>query len=289
MVFCCVHVSFGQVDKLNDAQKLIQEKKYSQAIYILEQASRHEETKNDPQTYYFRAIAYSNYYKQLGNMSPSTCVLLDTALNSALKSIRLNADSELKKENLQIIENLSKKYFNIATYYLMDTVKRDDFISEAYYQKFKTTTLLVNPQFNFKDNDIKYYNAVGTIYADKFSSTFVQKYSDVAKAALLEVLLIDPKNISANINMGIIYYNQGAKLIRDIEVDIDMENLYVIQDNAAKILKQSLPFMTKAYELQPKDKRLLEGLAGIYHQLNDEEKSKKYLNLKRELELQNKK
>ena len=289
MVFCCVNVSCGQEDKLIDAQKLIQEKKYSQAIYILEQATRHEETKNDPQTYYFRAIAYNNYYKQLGNMLPSTCVLLDTSLSSALRSIRLNADSELKKENLVVVENVAKKYFAIAKYYLMDTVKRDDFISEAYYQKFKKTTLIIDPKFNFKENDVNYYNAVGGIYADLFSKTSDSKYSDVGKSALLNVLEIDPKNIQANMNLGILYYNQGAKIIREIDYDTGFQNLDVVQDNAAKLFKQSEPYMIRVYQLGTKDKKVLEGLEGIYHGLNDEEQARKYNKLIEELKGSNQK
>lgn len=84
--------------------------------------------------------------------------------------------------------------------------------------------------------------------------------------------------------MGIYYYNQGAKLIREMPVDVDLVQLDVVQDNATKLLKQSLPFMTKVYELDKEEKKVLEGLAGIYHQLNDEEKSQEFKKLKEALE-----
>ena len=65
-------------------------------------------------------------------------------------------------------------------------------------------------------------------------NNFNQKYGDIAKYALLKVLEIDSKNISANINLGILYYNQGATLMRMMDYDVDLAQLDVIQENAKK-------------------------------------------------------
>jgi len=94
-------------------------------------------------------------------------------------------------------------------------------------------------------------------------------YQDIAKLALLKSIEIDPKNISANINLGILFYNEGVELMQKMEYDVELSQLDVVQENAKKLFKQSLPFMNKVYELEPKDSRAIDGLEGIYHALND--------------------
>jgi lipopolysaccharide biosynthesis regulator YciM len=107
-------------------------------------------------------------------------------------------------------------------------------------------------------------------------NNFNQKYGDVAKYALLKVLETDSKNISANINLGILYYNQGATLMRMMDYDVDLAQLDVIQENAKKLFKQSLPFMIKVYELDPKAEKAIESLQGIYSALLDDEKANEF-------------
>ena len=64
--------------------------------------------------------------------------------------------------------------------------------------------------------------------------------------------------------------------MNELDYDAQLDKLDVIQDNAAKLFKQSLPFMLKVYELEPKDKRVIEGLEGIYSALLDEAKSNEF-------------
>jgi hypothetical protein len=146
-----------------------------------------------------------------------------------------------------------------------------------FFLKYKKYTTILNPTFEFKPKDIEYYNTMGSIFADKYmKNNFNQKYGDIAKYALLKVLELDNKNISANINLGILYYNQGATLMKMMDYDVDLAQLDVIQENAKKLFKQSLPFMIKVYELDPKAERALEGLQGIYSALLDEEKANEF-------------
>jgi hypothetical protein len=49
-----------------------------------------------------------------------------------------------------------------------------------------------------------------------------------------------------------------------------------IQDQCVVIFKQSLPYMLKAFELNPTRCDVLEGLAGIYFALNDLAKSNEF-------------
>lgn len=96
---------------------------------------------------------------------------------------------------------------------------------------------------------------------------------NLAKSSYNKVLELDPNNIGANYNMGILYYNQAVNLINQSDYDLDIVALSDIQDNSIKLFKESLPFMEKAYSLDPRRKETLLGLSGIYFSLNEFDKS----------------
>jgi hypothetical protein len=265
----------AQTDSLFKAQSLCNEKKFSQAITIIDKVVLNTETNNDPASWHIRSFAYLQTFKSYGAYNTSKSYLLDTALNSALISIKLDKANEYKENNFAFLKNGAASFYKICTVLLQDSL--NNIKSEEFYNKYKKFTAILSPDFDFISKDIEYYNTTGGIFADLYmKNNFNQKYGDIAKAALLKVLEIDNKNISANINLGILYYNQGATLMRMMDYDVDLAQLDVIQENAKKLFKQSLPFMMKVYELDPKAEKALESLEGIYSALLEEDKANEF-------------
>lgn len=276
-------VQFGQSDKLFEAQKLSQDKKFDEAIKIIDQVIVHPETSGDPASWHIRSYSYLQFYKQQGTGNTSKIALLDTAMSSALKSVDLDKTKEYNDNNNAFVKNGAALYYKICTVQLQDSLNHEK--AEDYYAKYKKYTTIVNPDFDLKSKDVEFYNTMGSLFADMYmKNNFNQKYGDIAKTALLKVLDIDNKNIKANINLGILYYNQGATLMRMMDYDVDLAQLDVIQENAKKLFKQSLPFMIKVYELDPKAEKALESLQGIYSALLDEEKANEFKLKKEALE-----
>lgn len=265
----------AQTDSLFKAQALCNEKKFDQAISIIDKVILHPETSKDPASWHIRSFAYLQTFKSFGASNASKSYMLDTALNSALISSSLDKANEYKENNQAFLKNGAASYYKICTILLQDSLNNSK--SEEYYNKYKKITSIINPEFDFKVKDIEYYNTTGGIFADLYmKNNFNQKYGDIAKSALMKVLDIDSKNISANINLGILYYNQGATLMRMMDYDVDLAQLDVIQENAKKLFKQSLPFMIKVYELDPKAEKALESLEGIYSALLEEDKANEF-------------
>ena len=275
LLVCFCHNFYTQTDLLFEAQRLCNEKKFDQAIPLIEKVIVHPDTKNDPASWHIRSYSYIQTYKLAGPANTSKISLLDTAMTSAVISKKLDTEKGYLDNNNAFIKNGANTYYKISTILLQDSL--NSVKSEEYYNKYKKCTELFDPTFDFKQQDIKYYNTTGSIYEDLYMrNNFNQKYGDVAKTSLLKVLDIDNKNISANINLGILYYNQGATLMRMMDYDVDLAQLDVIQENAKKLFKQSLPFMIKVYELDPKAEKALESLQGIYSALLDDEKANEF-------------
>jgi len=92
------------------------------------------------------------------------------------------------------------------------------------------------------------------------------------------VLKIEPNNLEANSNMGLLFYNESVNIITQIDY-VNIEAFRVVETETIALFKKALPFMQKAYDSDPNDKSTLEALAGIYHSLNEFDKSDTYKKL----------
>lgn len=274
MVVVCFS-THAQTDSLFRAQDLCGQKRFDEAIKVIDKVVLNPETKSDPASWHIRSFAYLQSYKTKGANNITYVSRVDTSLASAIISNNLDKTGEYKENNKNFIKNASIIYYKLCSVYLQDSLNSEK--SKAFYEKYKKATVAIEPGFDTKQKDLEYYTAMGSIFSELYiNKNFDPKYGDIAKAALLKVLEIDPKNIKANLNLGVLYYNQGATLMRQMDYDVDLSQLDVIQENAKKLFKQSLPFMTQVYELDPKDKRVLEGLQGIYYSLNEFDKSNEF-------------
>lgn len=198
------------------------------------------------------------------------------ALISFKKSLTIDTAQENVAENIKNIKYLATTLYNDAAASL-DTI--DYKIAVNNFDAFREYYLLVDPsKENFKQKEIDFANAMATVYtriyeADRNGKTDFLNY---AKASYNKALSFDPNNINANYNMGILYYNQAVNLINQSDYDLDIVALNDVQDNSINLFKQSLPFMEKAYSLDPNKKETLLGLSGIYFSLNEKEKSNEF-------------
>ena len=159
----------------------------------------------------------------------------------------------------------------------LDTI--DYKIAVKNFDTFREYYLLVDPsKENFKQKEIDFANAIATVYTRIYEGDRKGKadFLNYAKASYNKALSFDPNNINANYNMGILYYNQAVNLINQSDYDLDIVALNDVQDNSINLFKASLPFMEKAYSLDPNKRETLLGLSGIYFSLNEKEKSNEF-------------
>lgn len=85
---------------------------------------------------------------------------------------------------------------------------------------------------------------------------------------------IDPKLLTPWYNLSVIYYNRGVKLYNE-SVDIPASEKKRYEETLAKAeeqLKEGLPFVEKAYELNPNEIAILESLRMFYYRLRINDK-----------------
>ncbi len=267
--------SNAQQSRVTAAYAFLQQSKLDSAKANIDAAVVHPETQTDGQAWYIRGFVYKTIYNQneKGNKQSSARI---EALVSFKKSVSIDPSEENTQENIKNIKYLATTLYNDAAASL-DTI--DYKIAIKNFDLFREYYLLVDPsKENFKQKEIDFSNAMGSVYTRIYDGDrkVRQEFLVLAKASYNKVLAIDPNNISANYNMGILYYNQAVHLINQSDYDLDIVALNDVQDNSINLFKSSLPFMEKAYSLDPNRRETLLGLSGIYFSLNEKEKSNEF-------------
>ncbi|MEO6302552.1 MAG: hypothetical protein ABIP51_05225 [Bacteroidia bacterium] len=274
---------FAQNDKLNRAQQLLQSKNADQARLAIDSVIVHSETKGDFVSWTTRAYIYFEIYKRTDKLKLHSA-LRDTIISSLKISNSLKPDETFATNNKKLLSNIAAGYFNLSKVLLMDSMNHKN--SLTAYNKFKENFAVAEPGTNFTARDIEYYLAVGSLYSDVFNKD--NKNTDaqnVAKLALLKVLDIQPENPSANINLGIMYYNQAVNLGKGLDYGADFSQIDVVQENIVKLAKQAEQFIIKVYKVDNKNVKAVEALHSIYKMLNDKAKEEEFKKKCKELNI----
>lgn len=274
ILMLCVVNGFAQTDRLNRAQQLLQSKNADLAKLAIDSVIVNPETKGDYISWTTRAYIYFEIYKRSDKLKLNSPIR-DTIVSSLKISNSLTPDETFATNNKKLLSNISAGYFNLSKVLLMDSVNYKN--SLVAYNKFKENFILAEPGTNFSSRDIEYYLAAGSLYSDIFNNDNKNTASqEIAKITLLKVLDIQPENPSANINLGIMYYNQAVNLGKGLDYGADFSQIDVVQENIIKLARQAEQFIIKVYKVDNENVKAVEALHSIYKMLNDKAKEEEF-------------
>lgn len=263
--------AFAQSNKVAVALEHFQNENFSEAKLAIDEASIDETSSVDSYTWYVRGFIYKEIYKTTEKANPISS-LREESLHSFKKSMELDKGNEHKEDNEQNLKYLATTYFNDVVITLNP---KDYQIAIKNFENFKEVQNMLNQQEALKSMEVEFKLALASVYTSIYESdsTRNEEYFNKVEKLLFNILEIDPENVSANYNLGILYYNKAVNIINNLDFDMDIFAFMEVQETTVEIFKQSLPYMEKAYELDPQKKETLKGLEGIYFSLHEIEKS----------------
>jgi hypothetical protein len=275
-------VSFAQLTKVQQAYDCVQQGKLDSAKIYIEEGIKDNEASADFQSWYIRGFIYKEIYKQKESNDVKS-----NAREIAVESLKKAA--ELDKDTQQIV-SINKNLKFLGSKYYNDAKKTIDSVnfatSIACFQNYLSIYNLVEPGFDENAKSVEYFLSLSYYFQEIFEQNGSKTSLEHTKEYLSKSLQINPNSAKANKNTAVLFYNMGVNIIKKMDYDIDLEQLYVLQEDASKLFKQAEPFMSKAHQLSPKDKTIVEGMQGIYYQLNDTEKSNEFKKKLEELNAQ---
>ncbi|MCH8902852.1 MAG: hypothetical protein IIA45_02935 [Bacteroidetes bacterium] len=264
----------AQTENTSKALKYLQEGELDSARIAIDSAALDESTAAEPTTWYYKGFIYKELYKKKEIENPSSG-FREEAMRSFQQSMLLDTAGRLLEDNVSNINFLASSHYNDA----IKTLNVQDYqISIRNFNQYKIAKLSIDSTIKLTDREIEYNLGLSTVYVEISESDSSRKdeFLQKAKDAYSLVIQLDQGNLSANYNMGIIYYNEAVDMILNLPYDVDLIILSTTQDNCIKLFKQSLPHMELAITAEPDNVNTLEGLAGIYYSLNEFDKSNEY-------------
>jgi hypothetical protein len=243
------------------AYEFYQAKQFDSARVWLDSAVVSPERFNS-QTWQLRGLVYRKLESDV-NMN-----YRDISIESFVQARNVDSTGTYKEKIDGYLYNTIIRYYNDAVVN-MNEGKLDD--SEASYVAYKDKyKKYVDTGFDFKKNDIEYYNALGGNYLKLVQQLEgEEKAKQVAKGVhYFEIVLEhDPNQFMPNFNVGIMYYNQGADLIMNMDPLTPMEDVPAIEAKAQQGFENALPYLLKANTLEPERKDVIEAITGCYYGL----------------------
>lgn len=275
---CKKIIGFLSVSYYNDAAKDLNEQKFASAhdnyIRYIETVAIAQPTKTDTS-----AIFYAGYSAYMAGNFPKAKEYLtkakDLKYNDANLYYYLGKSywSTGEKDRSYEVLNAGSKLYPDSKEIILTMV--NNYIEDGKLKNLEAT-LDKATQVDAKNLDLKLTHALVCEKLSESEKGQEEKYFKKSETLYKDVIKVDPNNVRANYNLAILYYNQAVNIIDKMDADTDLTTIDKIQDQCVVIFKQSLPYMEKAYKLNPNRKDVLEGLAGIYFALNDLPKSNEF-------------
>ncbi|WP_066758724.1 hypothetical protein [Crocinitomix algicola] len=259
--------TFSQTSWTGKAYEAYKANDYNNAQIAIDSAIKTNE-RYDSQTWQLRGIIYRNVTKgdSLFNRK--------IALESFVQAKDIDSLGLYRAQIDGYIKNTVIRYFNDAVTWLL--VEKEFEKSLDSYETYKNHYVtLIDPNHDFTEADINYYNAVGVEYMTKATVVSTKEKDDLRDKALLfchKALDLDTTAYTANFNIAIIHYNTGADFIMDQPAEITIEQLILSQQKAADAFLKALPYAHRAEKIKPNSKELHEALMGCYYGLNNNER-----------------
>ena len=273
---------FGQFvgkDNLSISLFYMQKAELDSAKKYIDLAATDETLKTASKTWYYRGFIYKELYKKREKQNKTSPLRL-ISIESFKQMLTLQGAEEFSESAYKILKYEASTLYNDAAR-LLDPQNYKT--ATANFEKFRNTMLLINPKTDLKTRDIKFKLALASMLNRPAGTAtgLDSAQTDKVKKLYIEILVLDPNNPAANYNLAILYYNEAADIINNMDYDMDIMKLNEVQDKCIEIFLEGLPYMKKSYDLNYKRRETLIGLSNIYYGLNDIEKSDAY---KKELE-----
>jgi len=252
--------------------------KLDSALVYINKAIETSEKENS-QTWQLRGVIYRDLEKT------NSVIYRVKSLESFIEAAKVDSNEENRTKIKRYLTQVNYRYYRDAVEFLQSNQlinSEKSFIS--YNQNIIKLEL---DQKNHKTISTDFYNALAGSYIqnnlEKDDSIKVKSYS-IAIGFYEKTIQIDSLNYKANYGTGLCYYNQAVDLIMGMNpFETSIDDINEIQNQSILLFKKGEPFLLKAYQINPIEIEVLEGLAGIYNSMNETEKFEYFDNLLNEL------
>jgi tetratricopeptide (TPR) repeat protein len=258
--------------------------KYTTKAYSLYQAGSYDEAqlyadsaivsneRFNSQLWQLRGLIYRKLEQSVGEKE-----YRDIAIESFVQARTLDEEGKYKDKIDGYLKNTVIRYYNGAVTALEE--KNLEEAESSYNQYKEKQKKYVDETADFKESDIQFYTALGSEYL-KLVSTLqgAEKTKQTAKGVhfFQTVLELDNNIFGPNLNVGVMYYNNGADLLMNMDPLTPIEEIPLIEERAQEDFRKALPYLLEANRIDGTRTDVIEAITGCYYGLQDDVNYDKY-------------
>ncbi len=269
------HCSAQPVDELiRRAYVQYSEKNYDAAANDIDEVLRSKKGEGNAMAWHIRGFIYKDIYINDHNADPKS-IARETAVNSLMQSMELDKEASFKENNTKALYYLAGSYWDDASY-VIDA--RDAATIESavdFFERYRVIAEYIQQDgLDIQEMNIRFYLAMATAHRKIYEkSREVNEYHyNKANEYYLKVLEINPDDWPALYSVAVLYYNDAAYKLENLP-EMDIPDVMKVQGESMRTIQFALPFMMRAYEVNPERIEAIKGLKYILFNLHDYEKS----------------
>ena len=256
----------------NRSIQAYQLKDYKLSLLYSDTAITLDAEKNNPTLWRVRAFAYKELYKASKDLDGTD---ISNSIDCFIKAIELDTEKTDLASNRKSVKYLASKYWNASVAIIQEMYRTDYDRSIVYYERYKEILRKLDNDISFKLQDVEVFNGLGQVHSTMYQQNKDSLYLyEKALDYHYKAFELDTNNMSANLSIGILYYNKGVDLILSLPIDADLQKIFETQDKTIELFLKSKPFLLRAHYKDPKNREVLTGINGIMYELNDDEQIK---------------
>lgn len=267
-LFLFTEGALSQTNILNKAINSYQSGQLNDARIFIDSAASDIRYSDLCDTWYYKGIIYKELFVK-NEFSDSSGYRNESI--SCFQQYFSFKDTTSKHESAcKSINLLASSFYNDAIGAINSTSCN---LSLKNYNLYKQTLKVIEPQKDFIQTDQQFFLSLARVFGENQSKKeFFLKSEELYQT----LLTLDSSDFSANYNLGVLYFNEAVAIIRNLSYDTDLITLELVQEDCIALFNKSLPYMQKAYALNPNKKEILLGLSNVYLSLNNFEASNKF-------------
>jgi len=257
------------------------EKDYRGAASEIDEAVQLKKGETDERAWHIRGFVYKDIYVKEENRA-RTSEAREVSVFSLQRSVELDKEGLLDKNNKGALAVLAASYYNDASDIIEERNPENLHEAEEYYARYRDITAFLQPDSSLVSKDIDIHLAMATAHRKIYESNREKNeaHYELSNEQYSKVLDLDPENWPALYSVGVALYNKGAYNLERLP-ELEIHDVIKTEGESIRSIQSALPFMTRAYEVNPERIEGVKGLKYIHFNLHDEEQHE-YFNEKLE-------
>ena len=195
------------------------------------------------------------------------------------RSLQLTAEADAQSWRTsakRAMDYLGGSYFDDVVHAVRTFEPGDESHIMDLFEAHVAVAKVLTPDLDATRERTEIHKNIARAYRQWYESTGEVDHFKGTVSQYEAALALSPQDVTACYNLAVNVYNRGVTLIKSMDENTSLGEIFSIQERSAEHFRQALPWFEKSNVLQPNRPETLRGLMIVHHALFDDEQAGRY-------------